>query len=203
MQDLAASLPARLLGAAPGMRVCDLCAAPGGKTAQLAFAGAEVVAVDRDRRRLARLRENLSRLRLRPAVVEADALRWTPPTPFDAVLLDAPCSATGTIRRHPDIPRLRSPSDVETLARTQGAMIDRAHALLRPGGILVFSVCSLQDEEGRHQVDRALASGRWERDAPDRSAFAGLEHVLTAEGDVATDPAMGMDGFQAARLRRR
>ena len=203
VQDLAAGLPVRLLGPCAGMRVCDLCAAPGGKTAQLVSAGATVVAVDRDGTRLGRLRENLARLRLEAETVEADALGWTPAGDgFDAVLLDAPCSATGTIRRHPDIPRLRRPRDVEALSAIQWALIERAHGLLRPGGVLVYAVCSLQAPEGRDQVARALGSGRWAREAPDRSGFAGLEHVLNAEGDVQTDPSMGMDGFQATRLRR-
>ena len=202
VQDVAAGLPVRLLDAGPGQRVCDLCAAPGGKTAQLAFAGADVTAVDRDGARLVRLRENLARLRLEATIVEADALDWAPAAPFDAVLLDAPCSATGTVRRHPDILRLRRPQDVRMLADAQVRLIDRAHALLRPGGTLVYAVCSLQPEEGREQVLRALASGRWTRAAPATARFAERPDVLTEDGDVATDPSMGMDGFQAARLVR-
>ena len=185
VQDFAAAMPARLLGAGPGERVCDLCAAPGGKTAQLALTGADVTAVDRDPVRLGRLRENMTRLRLSPTIVQADALDWRPAAPFDAILLDAPCSATGTARRHPEMLRLRRPQDMPTLVERQWALLGAAHAMLRPGGRLVYAVCSLQPEEGPELVARAVASGAWR-----------LEETLR------TDPGMapGMDGFFAARL---
>ena len=156
VQDAAAALPARLLAAKPGERVADLCAAPGGKTAQLAATGAEVFAVERDATRIRRLHENLARLGLSVEVAQADVLEWTPPGLLDAVLLDAPCTATGTIRRHPDVQRLRRPRDVAELAEAQEAMIAAAARMLRPGGRMLYAVCSLQPEEGAaHLVDRA------------------------------------------------
>ena len=210
VQDVAASLPARLLGDVAGLRVCDLCAAPGGKTAQLALAGARVTAVDRDARRLRRLHENCARLGLDVDVVEGEAVSWSENAgaTFDAVLLDAPCSATGTIRRHPDVMRLRRPSDLATVAAVQADMIAAAARLLPPGGRLVYAVCSLQREEGDGPVAVALRSGLWRLDP---IAAAELEPefacCITADGVLRTDPAQwrergGMDGFFAARLVR-
>ena len=159
VQDAAAALPARLLAPRPGELVADLGAAPGGKTAQLAAAGARVVAVERDPERLRRLRDNLARLRLPAELIQADATRWQPAMPFDAMLLDAPCSATGTIRRHPDVPHLRRPRDLASLAALQDRLLDAALAMLRPGARLIYAVCSLQDEEGP-DADRGGARAR-------------------------------------------
>ncbi|MDP5306713.1 RsmB/NOP family class I SAM-dependent RNA methyltransferase [Paracoccus spongiarum] len=157
VQDAAAALPVRLLAPAPGERIADLCAAPGGKTLQLAAAGAEVTAVDLSAARLARLDQNLARCGLSATVVAADALEWRPAAALDAVLLDAPCSATGTIRRHPDLPFLRDGSGVADLVALQARLIDHALSLLRPGGRLVYAVCSLLPAEGEAQIDAALA----------------------------------------------
>lgn len=204
-QDAAAALPARLLAARAQERVADLCAAPGGKTAQLAAAGAQVTAVERDPRRAARIGENLARLRLAAETVVADALEWQPGARFDAVLLDAPCSATGTIRRHPDIPHLKRPADVATLAALQSRLIAAAARLLAPGGRLVFATCSLQPEEGEAQVAAALAAGL----LPDPirpEDLPGLPEAVTPAGHLRTRPDLwaergGMDGFFAARFR--
>jgi 16S rRNA (cytosine967-C5)-methyltransferase len=207
VQDAAAALPARLLAARPGERVADLCAAPGGKTAQLVAAGASVVAVERNPTRLARLRENLRHWRTAAQAVQADAASWAPPEPFDAVLLDAPCSATGTIRRHPDVPHLKRPRDVRALAEMQDRLLAAAAAMLRPGGRLVYAVCSLQPEEGAARVEAALTRGNL-RYAPFMKAeLAALPEALTADGFLHTNPGMwpergGMDGFFAARLLR-
>lgn len=206
VQDAAASLPARLLAARPGERIADLCAAPGGKTAQLAAAGARVAAVERDGRRLARLRDNLARLRLDAEIVEADALAWRPAEPFDAVLLDAPCTATGTIRRHPDVARLKRPTDVAALAAQQDGLLAAAAAALRPGGRLVYAVCSLQPEEGPAQVAAAERHGL--RPVPfTAEELAAVPEALTPDGWLRTYPALwpergGMDGFFAARFVR-
>ncbi len=206
VQDAAAALPARLLDARPGERVADLCAAPGGKTAQLVLAGALVTAVERDRERLARLRDNLARLRLDATLVEADALAWGEPGTFDAVLLDAPCTATGTIRRHPDVLRLRRPRDVATLAEAQRRLLAAAARLLRPGGRLVYAVCSLQAEEGPAQL-AGLDGLRLEPDPIRSEELPGLPEAVTPEGWLRTNPSLwsergGMDGFFAARFRR-
>ena len=206
VQDAAASLPARLLGARPGEQVADLCAAPGGKTAQLALSGARVTAVERDRKRLARLRDNLARLRLDATLVEADALAWGDPGAFDAVLLDAPCTATGTIRRHPDVLRLRRASDVATLAAAQHRLLAAAARLLRPGGRLVYAVCSLQAEEGPGQL-AGLNELRLQPEPIRSDELPGLPQAVTPEGWLRTNPSLwpergGMDGFFAARFRR-
>jgi 16S rRNA (cytosine967-C5)-methyltransferase len=214
VQDAAAALPARLLhralGDLAGKRIFDLCAAPGGKTAQLAAAGAQVIALDRGEARLARLRANLQRLRLQAETITADATTWSPQGPLaDGVLLDAPCSATGTIRRHPDISRLKSPSEVTKLARLQARLLARAVALTKPGGILVYTVCSLQPEEGEQQIRSLLAAGAPVEPLPvSAEDLPGYAESLTAEGWVRTLPCHfagqgGIDGFFIARLRVR
>lgn len=211
VQDAAAALPARLFGDLAGRRVADLCAAPGGKTAQLALAGGKVVAVDRAEGRLARLRQNLARLRLDAEVVAADVLHFQA-EPFDAVLLDAPCSSTGTIRRHPDIPWRKSEAEIATLAGVQAALLDRAAALTRPGGTLVYCVCSLEPEEGERQVAALLARRGELRPRPILPhEISGLASLLTPAGELRSlpcqlphaDPRLaGLDGFYAARLER-
>jgi 16S rRNA (cytosine967-C5)-methyltransferase len=205
VQDAAAALPAMLLAPRPGERIADLCAAPGGKTAQLALTGAQVTAIDRDPRRLSRLRENIQRLRLSADVTLADALSWTPPQPLDAVLLDAPCSATGTIRRHPDILHLKRPRDVAAMPELQDRLLAAAINTLRPGGRLVYAVCSLQPEEGASRIEAILATApvRLASFTPDE--LNAIPEALTAEGYLRTHPGLwpatgGMDGFFAARL---
>ena len=208
VQDAAAALPARLLGEVKGLRVADLCAAPGGKTAQLAAAGAAVVAVERTRGRAERLTQNLARLHLEAEVVVADVRSWQPDRPFDAVLLDAPCSATGTLRRHPDIAWLKSPADLPPLVALQDALLDAAVAMLAPGGCLVYATCSLQPEEGADRI-AALLSRRPElsRVPVAASELPGLAEAVTEEGYLRSLPCHwpargGLDGFFAARLRR-
>lgn len=213
VQDAAAALPARLFGPVAGRTVADLCAAPGGKTAELAAAGAKVVAVDQSPARLARLRQNLERLALQADIVAADVLAWEPDDTFDAVLLDAPCSATGTIRRHPDILHLKRKDDLAERTGLQRRMLEKAAALVKPGGLLVYCVCSLEPEEGPGQVAGFLAdSDAFER-VPVAAGEAGIDGAwITPEGDLRTlphhlphtDPAVsGMDGFYAARLRKK
>lgn len=203
VQDAAAALPAKLLGDVTGKRVADLCAAPGGKTAQLAAAGARVTAVDISARRLKRVAANLFRLRLSAELVAADVLEWRPPEPFDAVLLDAPCSSTGTIRRHPDIAWLKDEADVATLARLQHRMIGRAAALLAPGGTLVYCTCSLEPEEGEAHI-RALAQYELAIDPISPAELPGIAEAATPAGAVRTLPfqAFGLDGFFIMRLRK-
>lgn len=206
VQDLAASLPARLIGAKPGMAVLDLCAAPGGKTAQLVLAGAAVTAVEREPARAERLADNLERLGLRAEIVVEDALDYAPKAPFDAVLLDAPCSATGTIRRHPDILWGKTEADVTRLAGLQGRLLDAAARLVRPGGTLVHAVCSLEPEEGPAVVEAFLVR----HPGFERRAITEAETGLapTAAGDLRTHPALlaekgGMDGFFIARFTKK
>jgi 16S rRNA (cytosine967-C5)-methyltransferase len=205
VQDAAAALPARLLEARPGERVADLCAAPGGKTAQLAAAGATVTAVERDPKRLQRLTANLRRWHLEAELVQADATAWAPATTFDAVLLDAPCSATGTIRRHPDVPRIKRPRDVQSATEIQDRLMRAAAALLRPGGRLIYAVCSLQPEEAAPRVAAAVASCGLRHDPFMPHELADLPEALTPDGFLRTHPGLwpdlgGMDGFFAARL---
>lgn len=203
VQDIAASLPARLLGDVAGKRVFDLCAAPGGKTLQLAAAGADVVAVDISPPRLERVSENLARTKLAAAVAAEDVLKWRPAGKADAVLLDAPCSATGTIRRHPDIPWTKTETDIAALASLQARMIDRALGFLKPGGALIYCVCSLQVEEGERQADAALSRhDKLQRVPIDLEEVGGLAEAVTRKGDLRTLPFMtgGMDGFYAARF---
>ncbi|SHI61772.1 16S rRNA (cytosine967-C5)-methyltransferase [Roseomonas rosea] len=207
-QDAAASLPARLLAPRPGQRVADLCAAPGGKTAQLVGMGAAVTAVEKEAARANRLRENLARLKMEAEVVVADVMPWAAERRggFDSVLLDAPCTATGTIRRHPEVPHLRRVRDVAKLAATQAALLEAAAGLLAPGGRLVFATCSLQPEEGEAHLARAASLGL--RAEPVRAEeVPGLEMALTPEGALRTRPDLwgekgGMDGFFIARFTR-
>ncbi len=207
VQDAAATLPARLLAVRPEEQVADLCAAPGGKTAQLAVAGAQVTAVDRDPARLSRLRENMRRLGLLVEVIAADAVSWSPQRCFDSVLLDAPCSATGTIRRHPDVLRLKRPRDVTAACAVQDRLLAAAIRLLRPGGWLVYSVCSLQPEEGAPRIEAALASSAVRLIPFSQAELLALPEARTPEGYLRTHPGMwpglgGMDGFFAARLAK-
>lgn len=201
VQDAAAALPVRLLGDVSGKRVADLCAAPGGKTMQLCAGGAQVTAVDVSNRRMTRLGENLVRMGFTAELVTADAAKWTPSERFDAVLLDAPCSGTGTLRRHPDIAWLKDEEDVGRLTLTQDRLLTHAVDLLKPGGLLVYAVCSLQEDEGPARV-AALQGRRGDvrRVAVTAAELPGLESAITAEGDVRTLPSMGVDGFYIARL---
>jgi len=208
VQDVAAALPARLLGEVRGRRVLDLCAAPGGKTAQLCVLGARVTAVEQKPARAALLRANLERLGLEAEVVENDVREFRPEEPAPFVLLDAPCSATGTIRRHPDIPWTKRPGDIPRLAEVQRGLLAAAAAMLTPGGILVYAVCSLEPEEGPEVVAATLADRpELERVPVLPEELAGLPVDVTAAGEVRTLPSHlaergGMDGFFVARLRR-
>jgi 16S rRNA (cytosine967-C5)-methyltransferase len=203
VQDEAAALPTRLLGGVTGLRVLDLCAAPGGKTLQLAAAGAKVVAVDQSAKRLDRLVENLARTGLEAEIVAADAQKWRPPAPFPRVLLDAPCTATGTLRRHPEIAHLKSEKDAAKLIAAQDRLVDAAANATAPGGTLVYAVCSLDPREGRDRVAAFLARHRdFARVPVVSSELGGRGELIDAAGDLATTPAHGMDGFFAARLRR-
>lgn len=208
VQDAAAALPVRLLGAVDGRRVLDVCAAPGGKTLQLAAAGAVVTAIDLSAPRLVRLRENLARTGLAADVVAADALTWSPEAAFDAVLVDAPCSATGTIRRHPDLPYLREGRSLAPLLALQEALLARAWAWVAPGGRLVWCVCSLLPAEGEAQVARFLAATPEARVvAPDADALGIDPAWIDAAGGLRLRPDYwpergGMDGFYAACLAK-
>lgn len=206
VQDAAAALPARLLGATAGERIADLCAAPGGKTAQLAATGARVVAVDRSGPRLERLRQNLERLALEAEVRTADALDLPEDEPFDAVLLDAPCSATGTIRRHPDVAWTKTPADIARLSALQGRLLDKAARLVRPGGRLVYCTCSLEPEEGERQAAAFLARHPGFARIPlTADELGGGAELVDGNGDLRTLPSQragGLDGFFASRFRR-
>jgi 16S rRNA (cytosine967-C5)-methyltransferase len=208
VQDAAAALPVQLMGRLAGRRVADLGAAPGGKTAQLLAAGARVVAVERSPERANHMARNLARLGQTAEIVVEDARSWQPAAPFDAVLLDAPCTGTGTIRRHPDIPWHKSPEDVRRLAEVQAQLLAAAARLVRPGGLLVYAVCSLQPEEGPERVRAFLETDSGlVRDPIHKRELRGLPVELTAEGEVRTLPCHlaaigGLDGFFIARLRR-
>ncbi len=211
VQDAAAALPARLLRVEPGARGLDLCAAPGGKTAELASAGAQVTALDRSAERLKQLSANLARLGLSADIVVADAATWSA-EPFDAVLVDPPCSATGTIRRHPDVQWTKKPGDIDQLAALQAKILARAAALVKPGGVLVYCVCSIEPEEGEAQIAALLRKDPDFKRVPIEAGECGVTpDLVTPEGDLRTlpchwpndDPRMaGLDGFFAARLRR-
>jgi 16S rRNA (cytosine967-C5)-methyltransferase len=216
VQDAAAALPARLFGDLAGKTIVDLCAAPGGKTAQLVHGGARVVAVDRSPGRVARLRDNLARLALEAETIVADAVEWRGADHgggFDGVLVDAPCTSTGTIRRHPDVAWLRQESDLKALTSLQQRLLQNAVTLLKPGGTLVYCTCSLEAEEGEQAVAALLAAEPSLARAPiGPSEVSGLAEIVTAEGDLRTlpchlphqDPRLsGLDGFYAARLIRR
>lgn len=212
VQDVAATLPVRLilngLGDVAGKTVIDMCAAPGGKTAQLAAAGAQVIAVDRAARRVSRLRENMDRLGLSVATEIADGAIWQPREQADAVLLDAPCSATGTIRRHPDLLHLKEPQDVTKLAALQTRLLDNAANMVKPGGLLVYCTCSLLPEEGEAQIDAFLArNAEYERVPVTPEDIAAMPLAIDAVGQLRCFPFHlaahgGMDGFFIARLRR-
>lgn len=212
VQDTAASIPARLFPSLEGQRVADLCAAPGGKTAQLALAGARVTALDQSANRLKRLNANLDRLGLSATTIETNLLDFQPEELFDAVLLDAPCSSTGTIRRHPDVLWTKGKKDIEKLAQLQEKLLRHALTLVRPGGHLVFSNCSLDPLEGEEVTARVLADvPGWSRVAIDPARWPGLEEAISPLGEFRTTPAMlpgdqtiagGLDGFYAVLLKR-
>lgn len=210
VQDLASAIPARLMQLAPGARVLDLCAAPGGKTAQLSKAGYKVTALDSDGTRLERLRANMQRLGYAPEVVEADAANYAPSMAYDGILLDAPCSATGTFRRHPEVLWSRSAADIAGRVRLQQAMIANAYRCLSVGGTLIYCVCSLEKAEGEDQVAWIVqALPGLELTPIGQDEMPGLEAAITASGLVRTHPGLalaggnsGMDGFFVARFRR-
>lgn len=202
VQDAAAALPAKLLAPRPDEHVLDLCAAPGGKTAQLAAMGVHVTAVDRDTSRMATLHGNLERLNLKAELVTADGTKWKPAEAFPAILLDAPCSATGTARRHPELLHLRKPRDIETMTQAQDALLDAAASMLAPGGRLIYAVCSLQPQEGAARVDAACTRLNLKRDP---LTLPELPEAVTKQGDIHTHPGLwpergGLDGFFIARL---
>jgi 16S rRNA (cytosine967-C5)-methyltransferase len=211
VQDAAAALPARLLKARAGMRVVDLCAAPGGKAMELAAAGASVTTIDRSAERLKMLAANFERLKLHSEIVVADALNYDAPR-FDAVLLDAPCTATGTIRRHPDVAWIKRPGDLAQLVRLQAQLLDKAIALSKRGGLIVYCACSLEPEEGEAQINALLRRNPDVRRAPvEAGEIGGLAECLSPSGDLRTLPChlwgddprrSGLDGFFAARLMR-
>jgi 16S rRNA (cytosine967-C5)-methyltransferase len=206
VQDISASIPARLLGAGQGRTVLDLCAAPGGKTMQLAAAGFDVTAIDLSESRLARLRENLERTGLSATVKAVDVMRWSPPHQADAILLDAPCSATGIFRRHPDVLHRVRPRAIAELAEGQKAMLGRAAGWLRPGGSLVYSVCSLEPEEGE-EVVRAFLEDRTDYRLDPVDAAEVPAEMRPNDGIVRILPGAfeaqgGADGFFIARLTR-
>ncbi len=213
VQDAAASIPAQLFSSLEGREIADLCAAPGGKTAQLALGGARVTACDQSANRLERLRGNLARLGLDVDTRQTRAQDLVAPEGFDGVLVDAPCSSTGTVRRHPDVPYTKGPDDIARLARVQRTLLDHAAGLVRPGGELVFSNCSLDPLEGETMVEGFLADHpAWQIKPVEPGRLPGLESAITDRGEVRTHPAMlghddpaqaGLDGFYAVILTRR
>jgi 16S rRNA (cytosine967-C5)-methyltransferase len=213
VQDAAAALPTRLFGDVAGKCILDLCAAPGGKTAQLALAGAQIIALDRSPARMARLRDNLARLALSAEAVVADASEWQAADQgFDGILLDAPCTSTGTIRRHPDVAWLRQENDITQLTTLQQRLLQKAASVLKPGGTLVYCTCSLEPEEGEAAIEALLAAEPGLRRRPiEPSEVGGLTELINRDGDLRTLPChlphadprfAGLDGFYAARLVR-
>jgi len=207
VQDIAASLPARLLGAGEGRDALDLCAAPGGKTLQLAAAGWRVTAVDNNERRLERVTENLARTRLEASIVTADMMEWAPNAPVDAVLLDAPCTATGTLRRHPEVLHRVGPAAIADLAGQQARMLDRVADWVKPGGMLVYAVCSLEPEEGEAVADAFVAAHADYAIAPIEAGELPGGFVPDDAGRLRVAPGVlaekgGADGFFVARFRR-
>lgn len=211
VQDAAAALPAKVLLHAllqHGVQhIGDICAAPGGKSAQLAAAGHSVTAVDISAQRLGLMTENLKRLKLEARGITADALTWRPETLFDGLLLDAPCSATGTIRRHPDLPFLKRPDSVGAFVATQVALLKAAVAMVKPGAPLVYSVCSLQPEERKAVIDAVSAEANIARLKIPAAALAGENQFLTRDGELRTLPSQwgelgGLDGFYGVLLQR-
>ena len=211
VQDAAAALPAKLFGDLAGQRIVDLCAAPGGKTAQLIHGGADVTAIDRSPNRIARLRENLGRLGLTATTAVSDGTEWQPEQAgFDGILVDAPCASTGTIRRHPDVAWLKQDADISALSALQAKLLRKAVRLLRPGGTLVYCTCSLEPEEGEMAIASLLADTPDMRRVPvEASEVGGLTEIINADGDLRTLPCHlphedsrlgGLDGFYAARL---
>jgi len=209
VQDAAAAIPVKLLGDVQGRDVLDLCAAPGGKTLSLAARGANVTALDRSAPRLERLAQNLERLALKAEIIVEDATKFEPARKWDFILLDAPCTATGTARRHPDVLLLKSAADRDRLAQLQSRLLDKSAALLKDSGTLVYCTCSLEPEEGPKQVDAFLKRHpEFERVAITAEEVGGLAEAVTKAGDLRTLPchwreAGGLDGFFAARLRRK
>jgi len=206
VQDLAASMPVKLMGDIAGKRVADLCAAPGGKTAQLALAGAHVTALDQSANRLKRLKENLTRLGLTAETVETNMLKFNPEDRFDAVLLDAPCSSTGTLRKHPDVCWTKDEADIAKLASLQGQMLRHALTLVNSGGLVAFSNCSLDPSEGEAMVEAVLAENPdFERVPARKEDWPGMELAITVNGDMRTTPDMfgGVDGFFSSVLRKK
>ena len=208
VQDTAAQLPVRLLGDVSELNVIDLCAAPGGKTMELAALGARVTAVDRSEKRLERVKENLKRTGLFAETVAADAATWRPEHLADVVLLDAPCSSTGTIRRHPDIAYTKNTADVDNLAVVQQRLLEAAVEMVKPGGIIVYCTCSLEPEEGENRITQLIASGAGVKELPVTNVEAGgFTELLNENGQLRTLPSHmidigGMDGFFAARLKK-
>jgi len=206
VQDVAATFPAKLLGDVKGKTVLDICAAPGGKTAQLCASGADVTALDISDHRLKVLKNNMQRLKISPTVVEKDVFEYAPSEKFDAILLDAPCSATGTIRRHPDLPWIKNPDQVKEMASIQHNMLVKAAEFLKPGGGLVYCTCSLQPEEGEKQIEAILPTGLYEMISLSATDFSGQipDVAFTKTGMLRTLPFyhQKMDGFFAALLRR-
>lgn len=208
VQDAAAAIPARLLGDVQGKNVLDICAAPGGKTAQLVNAGAQVTAIDMAKERVSILKNNLHRLKLEAECITTNALKWNPTTPPDAILLDAPCSATGTLRRHPDVATSRKPEDITRLTATQKKLLHHALDMLTSGKIMVYSTCSLQPEEGENQISALIKERKDVTLLPVNPAMlGGLQDCITPRGEVRTLPCHleslgGMDGFYAALLKK-
>ncbi len=210
VQDAAAALPSTLFGNVRERPVLDLCAAPGGKTAQLAAMGAQVTAIDRSGKRLRRLEANMARLRFQDNVIveTADAASWMPKEPAPFILLDAPCTATGTIRRNPDVLHLKTPQDMQGLMEVQARLLAQAVRMLAPGGILIYCTCSLQKDEGERQIENLLSTGAPVSRMPILAGeIGGMDSLITPDGDVRVFPFHmaalgGMDGFYIARLRK-